>query len=382
VLNRIINFALTNRLLVVVASILLLLFGSYVATRMEVDVFPDLTAPTVVVLTEAHGMAPEEVERLVTFPIETSINGATNIRRVRSSSTAGFSVVWIEFEWNTDIFKARQIVNEKLISMSSKLPLGVGNPTMAPQASIMGEIMMIGLTSDSTSQMDLRTIADWIVRPRLLATGGVAQVVVIGGEYKQYQILASPQKMDAYDVSLSELIAACKASNGNSSGGFINEYGNEYIIKGVGRTNDLYDLGKSMIKMVDGYAVKIEDVADIKIGASPKIGDGSINGNPAVIMTVSKQPSTNTLELTKDIETAISDIQKNIKSDIKINTKIFRQEDFINASISNIQKVLLEGTAFVIIILFLFLMNWRATVISLVAIPISLDSCHPYAQMA
>lgn len=371
-LNRIINFALTNRLLVVVASILLLLFGSYVATRMEVDVFPDLTAPTVVVLTEAHGMAPEEVERLVTFPIETSINGATNIRRVRSSSTAGFSVVWIEFEWNTDIFKARQIVNEKLISMSSKLPLGVGNPTMAPQASIMGEIMMIGLTSDSTSQMDLRTIADWIVRPRLLATGGVAQVVVIGGEYKQYQILASPQKMDAYDVSLSELIAACKASNGNSSGGFINEYGNEYIIKGVGRTNDLYDLGKSMIKMVDGYAVKIEDVADIKIGASPKIGDGSINGNPAVIMTVSKQPSTNTLELTKDIETAISDIQKNIKSDIKINTKIFRQEDFINASISNIQKVLLEGTAFVIIILFLFLMNWRATVISLVAIPISL----------
>jgi len=335
---------------------------------MEVDVFPDLTAPTVVVLTEAHGMAPEEVERLVTFPIETSVNGATNVRRVRSSSTAGFSVVWIEFEWDTDIFKARQIVNEKLISISSKLPEGTGNPTMAPQASIMGEIMMIGLTSDSTSQMELRTIADWIVRPRLLATGGVAQVIVIGGEYKQYQILASPQKMEAYSVSLSELIAACKSANGNSSGGFISEYSNEYIIKGVGRTNDLSELGKSMIKMVDGYPVKIEDVAEIKIGVSPKIGDGSINGKPAVIMTVMKQPATNTLILSSKIEEAINEIQK----DVKINTKIFRQEDFIKASISNIQKVLLEGTAFVIIILFLFLMNWRATAISLVAIPISL----------
>jgi CzcA family heavy metal efflux pump len=372
VLNRIINFALTNRLLVIVASILLLIFGSYVATRMEVDVFPDLTAPTVVVLTEAHGMAPEEVERLVTFPIETSINGATNIRRVRSSSTAGFSVVWIEFEWNTDIFKARQIVNEKLISISSKLPLGTGNPTMAPQASIMGEIMLIGLTSDSTSLMELRTLADWTVRPRLLATGGVAQVMVIGGEYKQYQILASPQKMDAYSVTLNDLLSASKAANGNSSGGFFSEYSNEYIIKGVGRTNDLAELGKSLIKMVDGYPVKIEDVAEIKINPSPKIGDGSINGKPAVIMTVLKQPSTNTLELTKNIESAVNDIQKNVQSDIKINTKIFRQEDFINASISNIQKVLLEGTAFVIIILFLFLMNWRATAISLVAIPISL----------
>lgn len=371
-LNKIINFSLSNRLLVIVASILLLIFGSYVATRMEVDVFPDLTAPTVVVLTEAHGMAPEEVERLVTFPIETSVNGATNVRRVRSSSTAGFSVVWIEFEWDTDIFKARQIVNEKLISISSKLPLGTGNPTMAPQASIMGEIMMIGLTSDSTTQMELRTIADWTIRPRLLATGGVAQVVVIGGEYKQYQILASPQKMHSYSVSMFELIAACKAANGNSSGGFISEYSNEYIIKGVGRTNDLGELGKSMIKMIDGYTVKIEDVAEIKIGTSPKIGDGSINGKPAVIMTVMKQPATNTLILSSQIEEAINEIQKNVKSDVKINTKIFRQEDFIKASISNIQKVLLEGTAFVIIILFLFLMNWRATAISLVAIPISL----------
>jgi len=371
-LNKIINFALNNRLLIVVASVLLIVFGSYVASKMEVDVFPDLTAPTVVVLTEAHGMAPEEVEKLVTFPIETSVNGATNVRRVRSSSSAGISIVWVEFEWNTDIFKARQIVNEKIIDVGANLPVGVGNPTMAPQSSIMGEIMLIGLTADSTSQMDLRTIADWTIRPRLLATGGVAQVVIIGGEYKQYQILASPQKMDFYTISLTELLKASEEANGNSSGGFINEYGNEYIIKGIGRTNSVNEIGKSVIKLVNGNPVKIEDVAEIKIGAAPKIGDGSLKGEPAVIMTVMKQPATNTLELTDKIDEAIIDMQSNLPRDVHINTKIFRQADFINASISNIQKVLLEGTAFVIIILFLFLMNWRATVISLVAIPISL----------
>lgn len=371
-LNKIINFALNNRLLIVVASVVLIVFGSFVATKIEVDVFPDLTAPTVVVLTEAHGMAPEEVEKLVTFPIEISVNGATNVRRVRSSSSAGISIVWVEFEWNTDIFKARQIVNEKISVIGEKLPKGVGNPTLAPQSSIMGEIMLISLTADSTNQMDLRTIADWTIRPRLLATGGVAQVIVIGGEYKQYQVLASPTKMKHYNVSLSELLKASEEANGNSSGGFINQYGNEYIIKGIGRTNSVDELGKTVIKRIDGNPIKIEDVAAIKIGAAPKIGDGSFKGNPAVIMTVMKQPATNTLELTDKIDEAVADIQKNLPSDIHINTKIFRQADFINASISNIQKVLLEGTAFVIIILFLFLMNWRATVISLVAIPISL----------
>lgn len=371
-LNKIINFSLNNRLLIVVASVLLIVFGSFVATRMEVDVFPDLTAPTVVVLTEAHGMAPEEVEKLVTFPIETSVNGATNVRRIRSSSSAGISIVWVEFEWNTDIFKARQIVNEKIIAVAEKLPQEVGNPTMAPQSSIMGEIMLISLTADSTSQMDLRTISDWTIRPRLLATGGVAQVVVIGGEYKQYQILASPQKMKYYDVSLSELLKASTQANGNSSGGFISEYSNEYIVKGIGRTSDVNDLGKSAIKTVNGNTIKIEDVAEIKIGAAPKIGDGSLKGNPAVIMTIMKQPAINTLELTKKIDVAIADMQSNLPKDIHINTKIFRQADFINASISNIKKTLLEGSIFVVIILFLFLMNWRATAISLVAIPISL----------
>lgn len=371
-LNKIIQFSLKNRLLVLVSSLLLIIFGSYVASRMDVDVFPDLTAPTVVVLTEAPGMAPEEVEKLVTFPIETSINGATNVRRVRSSSSAGISVVWIEFEWDTDIFKARQIVNEKLIAVGEKLPENVGTPVMAPQSSIMGEIMLISLTSDSTSLMELRTIADWVVRPRLLATGGVAQVVVIGGEIKQYQLLASPQRMAFYNVSLEELAEAGKKASGNSAGGFINEYGNEYIIKGIGRTNDIQEMGRSMIKMSGDHPVKIEDVAEVRIGAAPKIGDGSLKGLPAVIMTVMKQPATNTLFLTDQIDEAIEEISQNIPSDIKMNTKIFRQADFINASVGNIQKVLLEGSAFVVVILFVFLMNWRATVISLLAIPISL----------
>ncbi|AXP79699.1 Cobalt-zinc-cadmium resistance protein CzcA [Mariniflexile rhizosphaerae] len=371
-LNKIIKFSLQNRFFVVIASVLLLIFGSVVASKMEVDVFPDLTAPTVVVLTEAHGMAPEEVEKLVTFPIETSVNGATNVRRVRSSSSAGISIVWVEFEWDTDIYKARQIVNEKITAVAEKLPQGVGNPTMGPQSSIMGEIMLVSVTADKTSQIDLRTIADWTIRPRLLATGGVSQVVVIGGEYKQYQILASPQKMNYYNISLNELLKASEEANGNSSGGFMNEYNNEYIVKGIGRTNEIQALGKSLIKMQHGNPIKIEDVAEIKIEASLKIGDGSLKGEPAVIMTVMKQPSTNTLELTETIDASIADIQKNLPKDVHINTKIFRQADFINASISNIQKTLLEGTAFVIIILFLFLMNWRATFISLLAIPISL----------
>ncbi len=371
-LNRIINFSLYNRLLIIVASVLLIIFGSYIATRMEVDVFPDLTAPTVVILTEAHGMAPEEVEKLVTFPIETSVNGATNVRRVRSSSSAGISIVWVEFEWNTDIFKARQIVNEKVIAVAEKLPQGVGNPTMAPQSSIMGEVMFISLTADTTSLMDLRTIADWNIRPRLLATGGVAQVIIMGGEYKQYQILASPQKMNYYNVSLNELLKATQQANGNSSGGFMNEYGNEYIVKGIGRTNDVNELGKSVVKSSNGKVIRIEDVAEIKIGAAQKIGDASSNTKPAIVLSIAKQPATNTLELTKKIDEAVAEMQSNLPRDIKINTHIFRQADFINASISNIQKTLLEGSIFVVIILFLFLMNWRATVISLLAIPISL----------
>lgn len=354
------------------ASVLLIIMGTYTATRMEVDVFPDLTAPTVVVLTEAHGMAPEEVERLVTFPVETAVNGAGNVRRVRSSSSAGISIVWVEFEWGTDIYRARQIVNEKISVVSNQLPLGVSAPVMAPQSSIMGEIMLISVTAKSTSNMDVRTIADWNIRPLLLSIGGVSQVVVIGGEYKQFQILASPQKMAYYNVSLNELLKAAEEANQNAAGGFMNQYSNEYIVRGIGRTNDLNQLGRSVIKTVNGTPVKIEDVAEIKIGSAIKIGDGSLRGNPAVIMTVMKQPQTNTLELTGKIDEALADLKKTLPQNLEINTRIFRQADFINASIGNIQKTLFEGSLFVVLVLFLFLMNWRATAISLIAIPISL----------
>jgi CzcA family heavy metal efflux pump len=372
VLNKIIRFSLNNRVLVIAASILLLLTGAYTASKMEVDVFPDLTAPTVVVLTEAHGMAPEEVERLVTFPVETAVNGAGNVRRVRSSSSAGISIVWVEFEWGTDIYRARQIVNEKISVVSNQLPIGVSAPVMAPQSSIMGEIMLISVTGTATNKMDTRTIADWQIRPLLLSIGGVSQVVVIGGEYKQFQILASPQKMSYYNVSLTELLKASEDANKNAAGGFMSEYSNEYIVRGIGRTSDLNELGRSLIKIVNGSPVKIEDVAEIKIGAAVKIGDGSLKGNPAVIMTVMKQPGTNTLELTNKIDDALTNLKKTLPQDLDINTEIFRQADFINASIGNIQKTLIEGSIFVIIILFLFLMNWRPTFISLMAIPVSL----------
>ena len=371
-LNKIIRFSLNNRMLVIAASILLLITGTYTATKMEVDVFPDLTAPTVVVLTEAHGMAPEEVERLVTFPVETAVNGAGNVRRVRSSSSAGISIVWVEFEWGTDIYRARQIVNEKISVVSSQLPLGVNNPVMAPQSSIMGEIMLISVSGTATSKMESRTIADWQIRPLLLSIGGVSQVVVIGGEYKQFQILASPQKMSYYNVSLTELLKASEEANQNAAGGFMSEYSNEYIVRGIGRTSDLNELGRSLIKTVNGSPVKIEDVAEIKIGSAIKIGDGSLKGNPAVIMTVMKQPGTNTLELTNKIDNALANLKKTLPQDLTINTEIFRQADFINASIGNIQKTLIEGSLFVILILFLFLMNWRPTFISLIAIPVSL----------
>jgi CzcA family heavy metal efflux pump len=371
-LNRIIQFSLHNRLLVIAASAVLLFMGAYTALRMEVDVFPDLTAPTVVVLTEAHGMAPEEVERLVTFPVETAVNGAGNVRRVRSSSSAGISIVWVEFEWGTEIYRARQIVNEKIAIVANQLPFGVSAPVMAPQSSIMGEIMLISVTGSATSRLDVRTIADWNIRPLLLSIGGVSQVVIIGGEYKQFQILASPQKMGYYNVSLPELLKASKEANQNAAGGFMSQYSNEYIVRGIGRTADLNELGRSVIKTVNGVPVKIEDVAEVGIGSAIKIGDGSLKGAPAVIMTVMKQPGTNTLELTEKIEKALVDLKKTLPGDLQINTKIFRQADFINASIGNIQKTLFEGSLFVVIILFLFLMNWRATVISLVAIPISL----------
>eukprot|EP01029_Cantina_marsupialis_P008438 TRINITY_DN199_c1_g2_i2.p1 TRINITY_DN199_c1_g2~~TRINITY_DN199_c1_g2_i2.p1 ORF type:complete len:1015 (+),score=95.18 TRINITY_DN199_c1_g2_i2:4893-7937(+) len=353
-------------------SIILILGGGYTTSNMDVDVFPDLTAPTVVVMTEAHGMAPEEVEKLVTFPIETAVNGATNVRRLRSSSSGGFSIVWIEFEWGTDIYKARQIVSEKLMAVTELLPEDTGNPTLAPQSSIMGEVLMIGLQSDSIHPMELRTIADWTIRPQLLAINGVAQVVVIGGEYKQYQILANPQKMRYYKVSIDELMKAAQETNQNSAGGFINEYGNQYNIRGIARTSDFEELGNSVVKVYNNVPIRISDIAEVKAAAAPKIGLGTINGKQSVLLTVKKQPGINTLKLTEKLDESIEKLQKSLPEGINVNTHIFRQADFINSSISNVQKALFEGSVFVIVILFLFLMNYRTTVISLLAIPISL----------
>ena len=372
-LNKIIRFSLQNRLLVLVASVLLLVGGTYTAWHTEVDVFPDLNAPTVVVMTEAGGMAAEEVEQLVTFPIETAVNGATGVRRVRSSSTTGFSVVWVEFDWDTDIYLARQIVSEKLATVGDDLPDNVGQPTLGPQSSILGEVLIVSLTSDSTSMLDLRTIADWTIRPRLLSTGGVAQVAVLGGDIKEYQILLHPEKMKYYNVSLSEVLAVTENMNQNVNGGVIYEYGNEYIVRGVVSTNNVDQIALAVVKNENGYPVTLRDIADVKIGGQqPKLGVASEKGKPAVILTVTKQPNTGTIELTERLEAALQDLQKNMPEDINVSTDIFRQSRFINASIDNVKSSLYEGAIFVIIVLFLFLANVRTTIISLVTLPISL----------
>lgn len=372
-LNKIIHFSLQNRLLVLVASILLLVGGTYTAFHTEVDVFPDLNAPTVVVMTEARGMAAEEVEQIVTFPIETAVNGATGVRRVRSSSTNGFSVVWVEFNWDTDIYLARQIVSEKLAAAAEGLPDYVGKPTLGPQSSILGELLIVGLTADSTSMLDLRTLTDWTIRPRLLSTGGVAQVAVLGGDIKEYQILLHPERMMHYGVTLGEVMEATRNMNQNTNGGVIYEYGNEYIVRGVLSTEDVNKMARSVVKTVNGTPVMLEDVADVRIGAQqPKLGLASEKGKPAVLVTVTKQPNTGTIELTEKLEAALADLQKNLPADVKISTDIFRQSRFIESAISNVQSSLYEGAIFVVIVLFLFLANVRTTVISLVTLPLSL----------
>lgn len=371
-LNNIIKFSLNNKYIILLCSVVLVVVGTRTAINMDVDVFPDLTAPTVVVMTDAHGMASEEVERLVTFPIETAVNGAIGVRRVRSVSSQGYSFVWVEFDWGTDIFKARQIVSEKLISLSSQMPLGVGQPTLAPQSSVMGEIFFIGMQADSTSMMELRTIAEWNIKPLILATGGVSQVTIIGGDYKQYQILANPQKMKYYNVSMTELTSVCKGLSQNSTGGVVRQYGNEYVVRGIGRTSDLETIGASYIKSINGKPVKIRDVADVIIGSAVKMGYASDNAKPAIIISISKQPNTNTLDVTERIEERLAALQKTLPADVALDTKIFRQADFIETSVRNIQNALIEGGIFVVIILFVFLGSFRTTFISLLAIPLSL----------
>ena len=394
-LNKIIRFSLNNRLLVLVASVLLLVAGTYTATTMDVDVFPDLNAPTVTVMTEAKGMAPEEVERLVTFPLETAVNGATDVRRVRSSSTTGFSIVWVEFDWGTDIYRARQIVSEKIATVMDALPQNVGTPTLGPQSSILGEVLFVAMTinenedenenshsegihcgaqssssssSSLTTMQDLRTLADWTIRPRLLATGGVAQVAVLGGEVKEYQILLSPEKMMHYDVSLSEVLEATQGMNQNATGGTLYEYGNEYIIRGMLSTNSVEEIGATVVKS----GVRFHHIAEVKVGDHrPKFGTASLRTEPAVILTVTKQPNTSTLELTKKLDATLEDIRRELPSDVVLTTDVYRQERFINSSIDNVKRSLIEGAIFVVIVLFIFLMNARTTVISLVTIPLA-----------
>jgi CzcA family heavy metal efflux pump len=371
-INNIIKFSLDNRFFILICAVALIIIGLRTASNMDVDVFPDLTAPTVVVMTDAHGMASEEVERLVTFPIETAMNGATDVRRVRSVSSQGFSFVWVEFDWGTDIYKGRQIVSEKLITVSAQMPLGVGQPTLAPQSSIMGEMFFIGIQSDTTSYMDLRTIADWNVKPMLLATGGVSQVTIIGGDYKQYQVLANPQLMKFYNVSMDELAEICKGISQNSTGGAVRQFGNEYVVRGIARTSELEALGNSYIKSVNGKPIRISDVAEVLIGSALKMGYASENAKPAVILSISKQPNANTVDLTKRIEDNLELLKKSLPPDVKLDTKIFRQADFIETSVNNVKNSLIEGAVFVIIILFIFLGSFRTTLISLLAIPISL----------
>ena len=372
-LNKIIYYSLHNRLVILVCALLLMIWGTYTAFNTDVDVFPDLNAPTVVIMTEANGMAPEEVERLATFPVETAVNGAMDVRRVRSSSTTGFSVVWVEFDWGTDIYRARQIVSEKLAVLGESLPENVGKPTLGPQSSILGEMMILGLTADSTSLLDLRTIADWTIRPRLLSTGGVAQVAVIGGDIKEYQILLDPARMKHYGVGLNEVLDVCRNMNRNANGGVLYEFDNEYIIRGVLSTSKAEEIAQGVVKTVNEYPVMLGDIATVKIGGkSPKLGTASERTKPAVLITVTKQPDTSTEKLTEKLDEIVVDLRKNLPADVHVSTDIFRQSHFIDNSINNVKKSLFEGSFFVVIVLFLFLMNIRTTVISLVALPLSL----------
>ncbi len=370
-LNAIIKFSLNNKLAIMLAVLLVTIGGIYAVQKIEVDVFPDLTSPTVVVLTDATGMAPEEVERLVTFPIETAVNGATNVRRVRSTSSQGFSFVWVEFDWGVDIYKARQVVSEKLVTLTDALPQGI-TPMLAPQSSVMGEILFIGLQADTTSLMEVRTLAEWVLKPAILATGGVSQVTIIGGDYKQYKVLADAGKMNIYGVSMDELEAAVASMSNNTAGGVVREYGNEYALRGMGRTNNLDELGRTLVKMHGGSPVYVADVAEVCIAGSVRKGYASQNATPSVILSISKQPGINTLNVTENIERNLLSVAKSLPADVKVDTKIFRQADYIHSSVNNVSRALIEGAVCVVLVLFLFLMSLRTTVISIVAIPLSL----------
>lgn len=372
-LNKIIHWSLHNRLVVVVLAVAVLIAGAVALFRTEVDIFPDLNAPTVVVMTEAPGYAPEEVEMMVTYPIETAVNGASGVRRVRSTSTTGFSVVWVEFDWGTDVYQARQIVTERLGTVAEALPSGVASPVLGPRSSILGEMLIVGLTADSTSLLELRTLAEKVIRPRLLAMGGVSQVSVIGGDMREYRIQILPERMAAMGVTLAEVMEAVEGLNDNASGGIVNDFGNEYIIKGAMRTTDTDELAMAVVRANASGIVTLADVARVEIaGAQPRFGAASVEAKPAVIITVAKQPDEGTIALTERIEAALADMKPTLPADLEMTTDIFRQSDFISRAIGNLQSALLECAFFVVVVLFFFLMNLRTTIVSLVALPLSI----------
>ena len=371
-LDRVIAWSLGHKLITLMAALGILLAGGAVALTIPVDVFPDLTAPTVTVLAEAHGMAAEEVERLVTFPIETAVNGSAGVRRVRSSSSQGISIVWVEFEWGTDIYRARQIVGEKLQLVTAQLPEDMPPPILAPITSIMGEIMLVGMTSETVSEMDIRTEADWTVRKRLLAISGVSQVIPIGGQVRQYQVLVDPQRMATLGVTLSEVLRAARESNAVASGGVYLSEGMEVLIRGLGRASSTEDIAQTVVAMRDGVAVRLADVGRIEIGPRPRIGTGSVNASPAVILSIQKQPGVNTLDLTQSINQELDVLQAQLPAGIRIERDIFRQADFIELAVDNVVEALRDGAILVIVVLFLFLWNFRTTAISVLAIPLSL----------
>jgi CzcA family heavy metal efflux pump len=371
-IDKLMQASLRNRLIVLLGALLMLVIGTWVTLQMPIDVFPDLTAPTVSIMTEAHGMAPEEVEMLVTFPIETSVNGASGVRRVRSNSIQGLSTVWVEFDWGTDIYVARQIVNEKLQVIRGALPDGVDPPVLAPITSIMGEIMLVGLTAPTTTPMELRTLADFTVGRRLQSVPGVSQVLVYGGETRQYQIQVDPYKVAARGLTLAHVLKAVSESNVNATGGVIVDSGQEYLIRGLGRAHNVRDLEQTVVSVTDRVPVLLKDVAAVRVEPAFRLGTASIDNRDGVLLVVAKQPEANTLELTAAIETMLEDLKPSLPADVTLHTEIFRQADFIEVAVENVVGALRDGAILVIIILFLFLLNVRTTVISVLAIPLSL----------
>lgn len=371
-IDSVIRWSLYNRLLVLLGATALIVWGFLQAREMPVDVFPDLTAPTVTVITEAHGMAPEETERLITFPVESALNGASGVRRVRSSTSVGISVVWVEFEWGTDIYTARQVVAEKLQLVGPSLPPDNEPPVLAPISSIMGEILFIGLHSDHADPRELRTIADWDVRRRLLAVPGVSQVVPIGGGVQQFQVVVRPEALAAHGVTVDDVVDAVRATNENTSAGFYEQGGQEYLIYGLGQVGGVEDIARAVVRARDGAAVRVLDVADVVVGDALRRGDAAINGAPSVILGIQKQPGINTLALTAQIDAVLDDIQLGLPAGVHLERRLLRQADFIETSVQNISHALRDGALLVILIIGFFLLSGRATLITALAIPLSL----------